>query len=707
MYMGQSRRFVFDLGGEVTVRRGQVGHPDYADGGTAALQTGLAMWNEDPGSNIRFVYGGVGGEPDCGDPGDFFAAGVADTVIFEDPCGGIEEDWIRAMTGIILEGSGPFDGDLWDIVVGSIIVFNEGHDISESLFESLMAHELGHVVAFAHHTGEPALMNDVNQDGAVLRGLDRVCAAHLYPHPASDVGLDFSWSPDAPRGGESVTFSATAPVDPDGWRWWFSDGSVFEGRQVVRRFANAGTVSVALTIEEGEAQAQRTHAVEVIEPSTGVVAAVANTPGVGDTDWHTDLVLVNRSDETAGGSFECRSRTGEICGSMDYEIPPGHLHVVDNVLASLGDEQNGSLLVLPATDAMSLSASRTYTASPTGSYGQAIPGMNAVGPGTFFIPSVRWNDAFRTNIGIASAADVPIRLHLELHVGPDESVTATRSVPPFAWRQWRLTDLFGGVDTQAATIEVEIDGPAVVYASVVDNVSGDPIFVEAAALSKHWQVPIVASAEGANDTSWDTGLFVFNGDEEAATVHLALNRDGEAVVAYLQVEPAQTIHVGSLLSSMWGVEQGAGAVDIVSAARLAVNARISTSTPAGGTAGQRIPALAMDDPDPAGRTLAWIREDALYRTNIGLSNLSGQRAEVELRLRAADGSVVGSITQSVGRRRVVQKSLVQLFGDGAVADLGGPGWIDAVDVVPVSPPVVLYSSVVDNQSGDPVLDLAR
>jgi hypothetical protein len=200
------RWFAFDTGGSVIWRSADTGQPGFPDDGVAALRAGIAAWDRLSGTMIRLVYGGKG-PVDNGLQKEPELDG-ANTVLFEDPHGQIDDEF-NCLQGGVLAIGGPiyftstrlFKGKLYHpIAEGSVITnkntscFFLGNTVRLS---EVLGHELGHTLGLAHScdddgvpacSSSPALEDSlmgafVHDDGRGARlGADDIAAVRsLYP----------------------------------------------------------------------------------------------------------------------------------------------------------------------------------------------------------------------------------------------------------------------------------------------------------------------------------------------------------------------------------------------------------------------------------------------------------------------------------------------------------------------------------------------
>jgi hypothetical protein len=98
-----------------------------------------------------------------------------------------------------------------------------------------------------------------------------VGATSQTPGPGQNVtSIDFTWSPSAPKAGQTVSFTASFDRQPPTGsviKWRFPDNSRPEGTNVTFTFATAGTYTVRAQIEQpGQASIEREKSVTVAAP---------------------------------------------------------------------------------------------------------------------------------------------------------------------------------------------------------------------------------------------------------------------------------------------------------------------------------------------------------------------------------------------------------------------------------------------------------
>jgi len=248
-----SRWNVFPSG--VTFYAGASGEPGAPGNGTTAVQAAIASWDNDPGSNINYVYGGTDSTHTQG----LHATDGANTVLFERDLsswgvspftctansysGTLGLGGITSATGTHTLGSETFvttregDVEMNRGLANCTLLFNNGD------FNSAVAHEVGHTLGFRHSdqtrnsggacTTDPtlecsnqAIMKSFVSQGlnATLQAWDQHAAAAVYPGSSSTCTPPTITTQPQSRtitAGQSVTLTASASgTAPLNYQWY-------------------------------------------------------------------------------------------------------------------------------------------------------------------------------------------------------------------------------------------------------------------------------------------------------------------------------------------------------------------------------------------------------------------------------------------------------------------------------------------------------
>ncbi len=213
------------------------------------------------------------------------------------------------------------------------------------------------------------------------------------------------------------------------------------------------------------------------------VAAAAHVTGEFDSQWRTDLYLLNRSSVTATAEVRYRGDDGTAETSMAV-LEPGAQLLLADVVSQLDADGGGSLQVF--SDQPVLVSSRTYNAGDDGTFGQFLDGISphatARAGQKVWLPQLQQNEWFRTNLGLVNSGDVEASVRIELFDGSGNRLaTRNRTLAPYQRVQLQqpFSAIAGRDDLDAAHASLTVDaGEGVIaYASVIDNATNDPTMV--------------------------------------------------------------------------------------------------------------------------------------------------------------------------------------------------------------------------------------
>jgi hypothetical protein len=226
------------------------------------------------------------------------------------------------------------------------------------------------------------------------------------------------------------------------------------------------------------------------------IPAAGSAPGANGTRFRTDVRIFNPSSTVpihVTLHFLPQGMDGSNISGRLVTVPPRQMAVLNDVVA------NFLQWPVPAVGAIRLDSdtdqsyefsaeSRTYTDSPKpeapGTFGQFIPALDPAvhATKTGVVLHVSNNDAFRTNAGIMNPNREPITARATLVRADGTLVAETElfQVPPFSMTLQPLTQLFGATAVlDDGYIVINTSLHAFPFASVVDNQSGDAIFIPA------------------------------------------------------------------------------------------------------------------------------------------------------------------------------------------------------------------------------------
>jgi hypothetical protein len=439
-----------------------------------------------------------------------------------------------------------------------------------------------------------------------------------------------------------------------------------------------------------------------------LLPAVARVSGEAGTVWRSDAVVLNPGPEavTFRMSFLERGRSTPEPEWFEATLPVGasmeFSDIVHTVFGRIGTA--GTVVIDP--DAVVVASARTWTTSGAGGYGQFVAGVPVAdrhGVYQSLLPQLTDDQRYRTNFGLVNLG------YDQLHAWVAPVVFDGEDPKPRMERipAWGCADFSGrlaepGDPVSDALILVEIEflpGPHFAWASVVDNATGDAIFIPPVApAGETLVIPAAAHAPGVGGAQWRTDLEVVG--DPFLPVEYRLEwwpaAGGGAVSSVeLSLSPGEAHRHEDVVATVLE-RHGAGAIAVVfTQGEALVSSRTFVQAP-GGTYGQYVPRMPEAEALAPGVNgwLTPLRGGAEFRSNIGLVNPDDDQVSVTVSILDTAGAVVAEFTREVPGRRLLQVN-------GALEGLtvAEPA---AARVHVVEGRVFAWASVVDNASGDPI-----
>jgi hypothetical protein len=224
------------------------------------------------------------------------------------------------------------------------------------------------------------------------------------------------------------------------------------------------------------------------------IATGAHRAGFNNTTWRTDVWVKNTGTSLAHYSIGVLARDTDNSApdTRTFTLDQGHSATFADILDSVFGFSGAAALRVAPVDGKIIVTSRTYNQLAAGTYSQFVPavpraqavayGYDAYLIGLSHDPSLQ--QGFRTNIGLVSASPAPITLVLDffdadgIHLG-----TIQAALSPFEFVQLdrAFEQVTTGVVASGSVVvsTLTAGGKFFAYASVVDNITGDPNYVPA------------------------------------------------------------------------------------------------------------------------------------------------------------------------------------------------------------------------------------
>jgi len=443
---------------------------------------------------------------------------------------------------------------------------------------------------------------------------------------------------------------------------------------------------------------------------TEYIPVVARDIGAHNTNWRSDLALFNPGDTSTPYTLTFRDASGDH--PLSGTIEPGHSERFSDVVGAFTSsfKTAGNLQIL--SDRALIATSRTYNdLGDDGTFGQFVasvqPGDSLYGEGmrsgsTGYLLGLDDVDPFRTNIGFSEMCGEFTQVRVFSSSG-----TTSVDLQPYEWIQMPLEDL-GLVFSSIARIEVLSGGCASTYASVVDNRTGDAIFIPVQplptgdSLETAIIIPVAARTSGNQDTLWRTDLWIYNSYQYDTDLAATYRSAEETLSTSIHLPAGSEFFIQDVLEDWFEITEGntSGSL-ILEGPFVPITVRIYNDRGTQkGTYGQRVLAKTLEELSSSGSRihLSHLTHNAEYRCNVGFTEVTGTETSLLIVLYDHDGNELGRKTYTVHPFSNLQIS--PIFEDMEIE-----GYFDSVraTVEVLSGGVIYaYASVVDNRNGDAI-----
>ena len=401
-----------------------------------------------------------------------------------------------------------------------------------------------------------------------------------------------------------------------------------------------------------------------------------------------------------------------------------------------GDSGAGALEIRPLNTGslLNYAASRTFTFNDKGTFGQFIaaipfgqfaskaqvvplPGVPVpTGNPVLSMQQIANSAKFRTNLGIVEGSGQPASGTIRIVDDRGTLVSkASFSLQPGELQQNNINSFnVGTLDDGRIEIVVEsATGAVTAYASVLDNITNDPLAVTPVQVSQvsasRYVLPGMAALTGGA-TNFHSDIRIYNGSStQAAVVNAAFypqNTQNPTATTFgpFSIEPGGVRTFDDVVASQFNKNGLGGSIVLTTTGNTSMVAtgRTYTIDSQGGTFGQFIPGVIPTQGIGAGDRplqLLQLEESNNFRTNVGLAELTGNAAHVRVTAFVPDSktSVSTELDLTPNEFRQLTKVLLSFgFNQSNIYNAR-----ISVEVTSGTGRVAAYGSVIDNFSSDP------
>lgn len=463
-------------------------------------------------------------------------------------------------------------------------------------------------------------------------------------------------------------------------------------------------------------------------PTSLIIPVLAHT-GTSQSD----VRVANLSAQTARYqlNFTPSGTDGTKVGQqVTIQIGAGETAALNDVLknffgyAAATDHVTGVMEIRPlatggnpttAAASVTIASSRTFTQQSGGTNGTFVPALplaqfigktkNPATPVVLSLQQIAESPKLHTSLGFVEAAGEPATVQIAVFGAHGESI-GTFNVDLKPGEQREIADFFSSRNLQIADGRVEASvtsatGKVTVYATLIDKGTNASVVItpETAPAATRAVLPGVADFTNIY-AKWRSDLRLYNASATSASVTATFYpQGGTARTATMQLAPSEVKVVENVVQSLFSVQNAGGSVVVTSAANVVASARTYNQTDAGGYA-QFIRGLtAADGTIAGGRALQIVQleESERYRTNLGIAEISGSPATVEITAITSDSKVSVKTQLALNANEFVQFNRV-------LARMGFPTTYGArisMKVLSGTGRVSGYASMIDNRTQSP------
>jgi hypothetical protein len=438
------------------------------------------------------------------------------------------------------------------------------------------------------------------------------------------------------------------------------------------------------------------------------VPVVSHTAGAQGSQWRTDLALLNEG--AVGAAVDLRLHADSGTATRTTTVAAGAQAILTDVVGQFG-VSGSAALEIRCSQRLQVS-SRTYNKATTGTFGQEYdgvdPGGGLIAGQDAYLPHLIENAAYRTNIALVNTGTTTATATVTLFNGAGGQLGSySVTLQPGQWRQeYRPFNSKAGQSNLSrgwARVSVEAGEGVFAFASLIDNLTSDPTTIptqRAASGSLHYHVPVASHAGGANNSKWRTDVGILNAGTATATVRLMFTATGAVRTSTTTVGAGVQSILTDVVAQL-GAE-GTGAIEVVADHSVFVTSRTYNQS-SSGTFGQGLACPDGDEVVLQRVVLPQLSEDAVYRSNIALTNTSAADAGAKVTL--FDGTGRSLASYQVILRPGEWKQENRPFRTKAGQTNVTSGW--ARVEVTQGQGVIAAASVVDNATNDPTTIAGR
>ena len=425
--------------------------------------------------------------------------------------------------------------------------------------------------------------------------------------------------------------------------------------------------------------------------------------------WRSDVAVVNRSSQAANVTLTIHAPSGTKTSTL--QLGGNAQALLKDVAGQMGIAADSGPLEVTSDQDVFLTG-RTYSqVDATHTYGQdydgAEPSSLLAAGQSAWLPQLTQNALFRTNVGITNTGNTAANVTVTLYDAAGNPTGWTQTKDYGAAEFYQYDQPFqggGGIDSGYAKVTVNSGSGVVAYASVIDQATGDPTTINmkagatiGAAPFAHWLPAVIHKDVPSRNAWWRSDVAVVNRSSQTANVTLTIHAPSGTQTQTITVAGQAQALLRDVAGQM-GIAADSGPLEVTSDQDVFLTGRTYSQVDATHTYGQDYDGAEPSSLLAAGQS-AWLpqlTQNALFRTNVGITNTGSATANVTVTLYDAAGGQVWSKTQDWAPGTFYQYDQPYTLTSAGSIDSGY-----AKVTVNSGSGVVAYASVIDQATGDP------
>lgn len=324
-------------------------------------------------------------------------------------------------------------------------------------------------------------------------------------------------------------------------------------------------------------------------------------------------------------------------------------------------------------------------------------------------------------MGFTEVKGIETDVLLSLHNSNGEEIVSKEiKVPPYGWLQKSLIEIYNGeIENGYIKLKVMEGGGVIGYGSIIDNKTGDAIFVasqETIPTDVYLLVPVAAEKGGGYGTRWKTDLWLLNNSSTEKEIKFTYFVGYDYYKNSVKINAGEQVMIENVVGNMFPqAGESSGSLYLVSPSwegKVLAMSKTYNKTEEG-SFGQLIPALKSMDLNSAMEEVYIIPVvcNENFRTNLGITAFTEFWVWPYVEVISYEGELLGKKEYYLEWYGNLQVDLFKDLGIGCNVDGAYVRVIMKIDILSSAMTSrnagSVYASIIDRRTGDAIFINAR